>query len=141
MTEDPELRGFVEDQQVNYWVGPDAHAVNYVLRGGELFNMVLLVPDEDMPAGVNTLDGDVGEMRASYKDWVPRISRLLALCQLVFKWRFCIRSGLERGWAHSSGAFTALGDAIHATLPYPSRARECPWRTGAFSASAWPDLD
>jgi salicylate hydroxylase len=47
----------------------DDRAVNYVLRGGELFNMVLLVPD-DMPLdGANTLAGDVDEMRALYKDW------------------------------------------------------------------------
>lgn len=26
MIKDPELRGFVEDPQVNYWLGPDAHA-------------------------------------------------------------------------------------------------------------------
>jgi 2-polyprenyl-6-methoxyphenol hydroxylase-like FAD-dependent oxidoreductase len=26
MMKDPELRGFVEDPQVNYWIGPDAHA-------------------------------------------------------------------------------------------------------------------
>jgi salicylate hydroxylase len=26
MLKDPELRGFVEDPQVNYWMGPDAHA-------------------------------------------------------------------------------------------------------------------
>jgi len=47
------------------------YIVNYVLRGGELFNMVLLVPD-DMPAGASTLEGNVEEMRALYKDWDPR---------------------------------------------------------------------
>jgi salicylate hydroxylase len=26
MVKDPELKGFVEDPQVNYWMGPDAHA-------------------------------------------------------------------------------------------------------------------
>lgn len=26
MMKDPELRGFVEEPQVNYWLGPDAHA-------------------------------------------------------------------------------------------------------------------
>jgi salicylate hydroxylase len=26
MMKDPELRGFVEDPQVNYWIGPDVHA-------------------------------------------------------------------------------------------------------------------
>lgn len=40
MMKDPELATFVTDPQVNYWLGPDKHAVNYVLRGGELFNMV-----------------------------------------------------------------------------------------------------
>ncbi|KAF2187164.1 FAD/NAD(P)-binding domain-containing protein [Zopfia rhizophila CBS 207.26] len=117
MMEDPELRGFVEDPQVNYWMGPDAHAVNYVLRGGKLFNMVLLVPD-DMPAGATTLAGNVTEMRALYKDWDPRISKLLALCESVYKWRLCIRPGLDPTWSHESGTFTILGDAAHATLPY-----------------------
>ncbi|OAK93586.1 FAD/NAD(P)-binding domain-containing protein [Phaeosphaeriaceae sp. SRC1lsM3a] len=117
MMKDPELRGFVEDPQVNYWIGPDAHAVNYVLRGGKLFNMVLLVPD-DMPAGANTLSGNVEEMRALYKEWDPRIPKLLALCESVFKWRLMIRPGLDPTWSHESGAFTILGDAAHATLPY-----------------------
>ncbi|KAF2270334.1 FAD/NAD(P)-binding domain-containing protein [Lojkania enalia] len=114
---DPELRTFVEDPQVNYWMGPDAHCVNYVLRGGKLFNMVLLVPD-DMPAGANTLAGNVEEMRALFKDWDPRIGKLLLLCDSVYKWRLCIRPTLDPTWSHESGAFTILGDAAHATLPY-----------------------
>ncbi|EOD47981.1 putative fad binding domain-containing protein [Neofusicoccum parvum UCRNP2] len=117
MMKDPELRGFVEDPQVNYWMGPDAHAVNYVLRGGELFNMVLLVPD-DMPAGATTLEGNVEEMRALYRDWDPRIPKLLTLCESVYKWRLCIRPTLEPSWSDPSGAFVLLGDAVHATLPY-----------------------
>ncbi|KAF2146655.1 uncharacterized protein K452DRAFT_194867, partial [Aplosporella prunicola CBS 121167] len=117
MVKDPELRGFVDDPQVNYWMGPDAHAVNYVLRGGELFNMVLLVPD-DMPAGATTLAGNVDEMRALYQDWDPRIPKLLALCESVHKWRLCIRPTLAPSWSHPSAAFTLLGDAVHATLPY-----------------------
>jgi len=117
MIKDPELASFVTDPQVNYWIGPDAHAVNYVLRGGELFNMVLLVPD-DMPAdGASTLAGDVEEMRALYKDWDPRIGKLLKLCESVQKWRLCIRQGMD-SWSSPTGAFTLLGDAVHATLPY-----------------------
>ncbi|KAH8646589.1 hypothetical protein BGZ60DRAFT_535573 [Tricladium varicosporioides] len=116
MLKDPELAPFVTQPQVNYWLGPDAHAVNYVLRGGEQFNMVLLVPD-DIPPGQNVTEGNVEEMRALYKDWDPRIPKLLSLCESVYKWRLCIRPGLEQ-WSHPSGAFTLLGDAVHATLPY-----------------------
>ncbi|KAI1133806.1 FAD/NAD(P)-binding domain-containing protein [Hypoxylon sp. FL0543] len=116
MLNDPELRHFIQDPQVNYWIGPDAHAVNYVLRGGELFNMVLLVPD-DMPAAAMTVDGNVEEMQALYKDWDPKIGKILRLCQSVQKWKLCIRPTLEQ-WSHESGTFTLLGDAVHATLPY-----------------------
>jgi salicylate hydroxylase len=32
MMKDPDLRSFVEDPQVNYWMGPDAHAGEILLR-------------------------------------------------------------------------------------------------------------
>lgn len=129
MRKDPDLRQFVNEPQVNYWVGPGKHAVNYVLRGKAstsddykndptlLFNMVLLVPD-DMPAGANTLEGNIEEMRAHFADWDPRIPKLLSMCDSVLKWRLMIRPGLEPTWSHPSGTFTMLGDAVHATLPY-----------------------
>lgn len=99
--------------------------------------MVLLVPD-DMPAGATTLEGNVEEMRALFKDWDPRylshsqfmslvlmlyllslfrIPKLLSMCESVYKWRLCTRPGLD-AWSHPSGHFTLLGDAVHATLPY-----------------------
>lgn len=71
MMDDSELADLVHNPQVNYWLGPDAHAVNYVLRGGKLFNMVLLVPD-DIPEGPPTVEGNVEEMQAYYRDWDPR---------------------------------------------------------------------
>ncbi|KAL5114754.1 hypothetical protein ACEQ8H_007371 [Pleosporales sp. CAS-2024a] len=117
MIKDPDLRGFVQNSQINYWIGPDQHAVNYVLRDGKFFNMVLLVPD-DMPMGAKTLAGNVEEMRALFRDWDPRIQKLLALCKSVSKWRLMIRPSLDPTWSHESAAFTMLGDAVHATLPY-----------------------
>ncbi|CBF82416.1 hypothetical protein AN9161.2 [Aspergillus nidulans FGSC A4] len=72
MLKDPELRSFVTDPQVNYWLGPDKHAVNYVLRGGKLFNMVLLVPD-DIPEDslATTVEGNVEEMCSLFEGWDP----------------------------------------------------------------------
>lgn len=47
--------------------------VNYVLRGGDLFNMVLLVPD-DIPEEslASTIEGNVEEMCALFEGWDPR---------------------------------------------------------------------
>ncbi|KAH8895659.1 FAD-binding domain-containing protein [Thozetella sp. PMI_491] len=120
MMDDPELRDMVLNPQVNYWVGPGAHAVNYVLRGGKQLNMVLLVPDNMPPDSPSTGQGTSEEMRALYEDWDPRIKKLLAMRTEgeVLKWRLCIRPGLEPTWSHPSGSVTLLGDAVHATLPY-----------------------
>jgi len=40
MLKDPELSGLVEDPQVNYWLGPDAHA-------GEFYSLISGGQDED----------------------------------------------------------------------------------------------
>ncbi|EFX04996.1 FAD-binding domain containing protein [Grosmannia clavigera kw1407] len=121
MMDDPELREMVQNPQVNYWVGPETHAVNYVLRGGKQLNMVLLVPD-NLPPGqlASTGTGTAQEMRDLYAGWDPRIEKLLGLCAEaeVLKWRLCIRPGLEPTWSHPAASFTLTGDAVHATLPY-----------------------
>ncbi|KAE8381805.1 hypothetical protein BDV26DRAFT_278429 [Aspergillus bertholletiae] len=118
MRKDPELAPFVNNPEVKYWLGPDAHAVTYVLRGGDLFNMVLLVPD-DIPEDslASTIEGNVQEIYALFEGWDPRIQKLLKLCQSVQKWRLCIRFE-EFDWSHPSGLWIMLGDAVHATLPY-----------------------
>jgi salicylate hydroxylase len=80
MVKDPELRTLVEQPQVNYWLGPDKHAVNYVLRNGKQFNMVLLVPD-DIPEDslATTVKGNVDEMCSLFEGWDPRCVSLPTL--------------------------------------------------------------
>lgn len=68
--EDPKLRKLVENPEVHFWVGPGAHAVAYSLRGGRMFNVVLLVPD-NLPPGVAREVGSVEEMRGLFGGWDP----------------------------------------------------------------------
>ena len=49
-------------------MGPDRHCIFYPLRGGKEFNLVLLRPD-DLPQGVRTVQGDLGEMRMAFEGW------------------------------------------------------------------------
>ena len=37
-----ELHEFVQSPAINFWMGPDGHAVCYLLKGGNLYNIVLL---------------------------------------------------------------------------------------------------
>lgn len=74
---DPELREWVRNPSVNFWVGPKSHAVAYSLRGGEMFNIVLLVPD-DLPPGVSRESGSVEEMKALFSGWDPVYVKVLS---------------------------------------------------------------
>ncbi|KAI1491295.1 FAD binding domain-containing protein [Biscogniauxia mediterranea] len=102
MLVDPELQEFIREPWVIYWIGPDVHAVCYVLRGGGRLNMVLIVPG-DMPAGAMALE-------SRFEGWDPRISKIPELCQSVHEWKLCIRPSLEQwcGMALEDGAALVL---------------------------------
>lgn len=68
--DEEDLREWVEKPSVHFWIGPGAHVVGYSLRGGKMYNIVLLVPD-DLPAGVSKQSGSVEEMRKLFEGWDP----------------------------------------------------------------------
>lgn len=116
MKKDPLLKDLAERPNINYWMGPDAHAVCYLLKGGGLYNIVLICPD-DLPEMVNMAKADLEEMNDFFKNWDPRLRALLKLCKETSKWRLQNSREMQT-WSHPSGKFALLGDACHATLPY-----------------------
>lgn len=88
--DDAELRRWVRDVSVHFWVGPGAHAVGYSLRGGTVYNIVLLVPD-DLPAGVERQPGSVEQMKALFKGWDPILGRFLDQVPGVDQWKLQYR--------------------------------------------------
>lgn len=112
----PDLRELVEKPAINYWLGPRSHVVCYLLKGGGLYNVVLICPD-NLPSLVTTAKADLEEMRDIFKNWDPTLKALLELVQEASKWR--LQNSQEmKSWRHPSGKFALLGDACHATLPY-----------------------
>lgn len=67
---DPDLKSLVQNPEVHFWIGPGTHAVGYSLRGGRMYNIVLLVPD-NLPVGVSRQTGSVEEMRELFVGWDP----------------------------------------------------------------------
>jgi salicylate hydroxylase len=86
----PELRQWIEKPTVHFWIGPGAHAVGYSLRGGKMYNIVLLVPD-DLPAGVSRQPGSVEEMKALFTGWDPILTQFLDMVDAVEKWKLMHR--------------------------------------------------
>lgn len=83
---DTNLRLWISKPKVHFWIGPGAHVVGYSLRGGNQYNIVLLVPD-DLPQGVSRQAGSVKEMRELFKNWDPTLNQFLDLVHGVEKWK------------------------------------------------------
>ncbi|KAL7272659.1 hypothetical protein RUND412_004531 [Rhizina undulata] len=116
MAKHPELSELAEKPAINFWMGPDAHAVCYLLKGGGLYNIVLLCPD-NLPATVNVAAADPQEVKDFFKTWDPKLQKMLSMVHQTTKWR--LQNSREMAaWSHPSGKFTLMGDACHATLPY-----------------------
>ncbi|KAL6366015.1 hypothetical protein LRP88_00598 [Fusarium phalaenopsidis] len=114
--DDPELREWVERPTVHFWIGPGAHAVGYSMRGGQMYNIVLLVPD-DLPSGISRQAGSVEEMRQLFNDWDPILGRFLSKVDKVDKWKLMHREELD-SWINDNSNFVFVGDACHPMLPY-----------------------
>lgn len=54
------LRDMVRNAAIDYWIGLNAHAVCYLLKGGNLFNIVLVCSD-NLPELVDTQQADAQE--------------------------------------------------------------------------------
>jgi salicylate hydroxylase len=65
---DPRITELCQESAVTVWFGPEKHCVFYPVRNGTQFNMVLLRPD-DLPKGVRTVEGDLGEMKNTFEGW------------------------------------------------------------------------
>ncbi|KAL2131684.1 hypothetical protein VTI74DRAFT_4751 [Chaetomium olivicolor] len=112
-----ELRGWVRRATVNFWIGPGAHCVGYSVRGGKVYNLVFLCPD-DLPGGVVKLEGDMDAMRERFKGWDPLLVKFLRQVKgTVHKWRLMWLDALPE-WANDKGTFFMAGDCCHPMLPY-----------------------
>ena len=65
---DPQIDNLCNRKVVTTWMGPERHCVFYSINMGKDFNLVLLRPD-NMPVGARTAQGDVDEMRESFRGW------------------------------------------------------------------------
>ncbi|PBP17090.1 FAD dependent oxidoreductase [Diplocarpon rosae] len=124
-----ELQSFIRDSTVNFWIGPQTHVVAYTMRAGEVYNIVLLCPD-NLPAEVSKADGDVEEMKKLFVGWDPILRKFLDQVKGVAKWKLMWLDTLPE-WANEQGTFLMLGDSCHPMLPYLAQGANSSLEDGA----------
>lgn len=86
VADDTHLTSWVRNPTMHFWIGPGMHVVGYSIRGGKMYNLVLLCPD-DLPEGISRQPGDLEEMKALFTNWDPILMRFLNKVDKVEKWR------------------------------------------------------
>jgi salicylate hydroxylase len=97
------------------WLGPGRHFVHYPIRGGQLVNVVAIVPAGDWQQESWTAPGRLADLRAEFDGWDARLTQLIDAASETLRWAMLDRAPLPR-W--TDGRITLLGDAAHAMLPF-----------------------
>ncbi|CAN5426080.1 FAD-dependent monooxygenase [soil metagenome] len=106
-------------QQVQLWMGSNAHLVAYPMAGGRQVNVVAILPGSFDSASWRD-SGDATELRTHFATmrW-PDSAR--AMLDAVEDWRRWPLFTLRDGGAWSEGPVALLGDAAHAMLPFAAQ--------------------
>jgi salicylate hydroxylase len=97
------------------WISPNAHAVHYLVRNGELMNIIAVVERNDWQVESWTAQGTTAEWAADYAGWHEDIHAIIANIETPFKWALMLHEPLSQ-W--SVGRVTLVGDACHSALPF-----------------------
>jgi salicylate hydroxylase len=105
----------INTADVTLWMGPHGHVVHYLVRGGELLNIVAHIDSDAWTEESWTQECSVDEVMTAYARWNPALTRVFPASERWYKWALYDRDPPER-W--SKGRATLLGDSAHAMLPY-----------------------
>ena len=109
----------LSDNNLDIWVGPQAHVVSYLLVRNDQFNMVLTQPDLASNEHVDTKlqNLDIVEVRQKFGGWDPRLRTILDMASQAAQTTLGQIADLET-WVDKSSKLVLLGDSAHPMLPY-----------------------
>ncbi|OAX81464.1 hypothetical protein ACJ72_04191 [Emergomyces africanus] len=115
MLQDEELAKLINEPKAVRWIGPQKHVVGYPIRNHQLYNVVLVHPDNGSVGESWTIPGTRKEIIEVFNGWDRRLLKLIESSTSVLKSRLCLHPPLQT-WVKRS--CTLVGDACHPMLPY-----------------------
>lgn len=122
---DPKAIALLDGNIGMRWMGPGGHIMAYPIRNNELYNMVLLHPQQSQPYQTKGKDnndswtrrGSKEEMLEWYANWNPTVRNFLSYVPdgEVVEWNLYSHPHLPT-WI--KGRCVIIGDAAHPMLPY-----------------------
>jgi salicylate hydroxylase len=97
------------------WLGPHGAVVVYLVRRGELVNVVAHYDNDSWTEESWIRECDPAEAIENYRGWHESLLRLFSASERHYKWALYDRDPVGQ-W--TKGRATILGDAAHPMLPY-----------------------
>ncbi|KAF2704919.1 FAD/NAD(P)-binding domain-containing protein [Pleomassaria siparia CBS 279.74] len=118
LKDDPDVSWLLDNPGQNLWIGDMRHVMAYSIAGGKSFNMVLSHPSSTDPSTWRQ-ETAVQEMKEHFKDWDPRLVKIINQITTTSKWPLLSGVPLPT-WLSRSRTLLIIGDAAHPMVPYMS---------------------
>jgi salicylate hydroxylase len=118
------------------WLGPHGAVVVYLVRRGELVNVVAHYDNDTWTEESWIRECDRSEVIDNYRGWHESLLRLFSATEKHYKWALYDRDPLTQ-W--TKGRVTILGDAAHPMLPYLGQGACQAMEDGCVLAAALAD--
>jgi salicylate hydroxylase len=115
------------------WLGPHGAVVVYLVRRGELVNVVAHYDDDSWTEESWIREAPREEVIENYRGWHDSLHRIFSASEKHYKWALYDRDPLPQ-W--TNGRVTILGDAAHPMLPYLGQGACQAMEDGCVLASA-----
>lgn len=119
MVPQSQLPVHLRSQVVTAWMGPDFHAVQYPVRGGEWLNVVAIV--HGSMRGDSTgwdYQANAADLRSRLHNAGGNLRELLLAIDAWRLWPLFDRPPMASGAEHARGRIALMGDAAHPMRPY-----------------------
>jgi salicylate hydroxylase len=103
---DPELRGLVEKLTMEVWMADKSYIISYPISAGQDFNMVLSHHCSRLVEDVEEVD--INEFRETYKDYDPRIKKIVDMVPSVKRWPLLVIGPLDT-WSSTEKNVVLMG--------------------------------
>ncbi|CAG9950441.1 unnamed protein product, partial [Clonostachys rosea f. rosea IK726] len=127
---DPVAKELIEKLTMEVWMAENAYIITYPISAGKVFNLVLSHHRPEKVRGTE-LNVPIEEMHNEYKDFDPRIKRIVDMVDSTSRWPLMV-TGPMKSWSSRRKNAVLIGDAAHSMVNHMVQGAATSMEDGAF---------
>lgn len=128
---DPVAKDLIDKLTMEVWMSEKSYIISYPISAGKDFNMVLSHHRPNLVSNVEQVD--IQDLRDTYKDYDPRIKRIVDMVPEAQRWPLMV-TGPMNTWSTRSRNIVLMGDAAHSMVNHMAQGAATSMEDGAFLA-------